>query len=188
MRVVIHQPNFVPWHPFFQKMAVADKFVILSRCQFEKGKYQNRFHLKDQWYTMSVNRGLESIRSKRYVTPQADWDRIKRKLPQYRRILDKFDICIGESLWITNTKIIFAISEVLGITTDVIADPPTTFTGTDRLVEICRYVGADTYLAGQSGANYMEPDKFAEAGIKVEYQDLAKADKRHILEVLDETI
>ena len=28
MRVSIHQPNFVPWYPFFQKIKEVDKFII----------------------------------------------------------------------------------------------------------------------------------------------------------------
>ena len=42
---------------------------------------------------------------------------------------------------------------------------------TERLIAICRAVGADTYLAGRDGARYMDPDAFAAAGIAVRYQD-----------------
>ena len=51
MRVSIHQPNFVPWYPFFQKIKEVDVFVILKECQFEKNGYQNRFNFNDKWYT-----------------------------------------------------------------------------------------------------------------------------------------
>jgi hypothetical protein len=37
----------------------------------------------------------------------------------------------------------------------------------DRLIDICKAVGADTYLAGQDGANYMDLGRFAKNGIKV---------------------
>ena len=40
MRISIHQPNFVPWYPFFQKIQQCDKFIILTHCQFEKNGYQ----------------------------------------------------------------------------------------------------------------------------------------------------
>lgn len=188
MRIAIHQPNFVPWMPFFQKMAAVDVFVVLARCQFEKGKYQNRFRLQDQWFTMSVNHGLEPIIDKRYVRPKEDWEMIMRRLPQFAFTLSQFSSCIESELWSTNLKIILAIAARLDIKTQIILDPISSLKGTDRLVEICKILEADTYLAGQSGAHYMEPQKFADAGIKVEYQDLAKADKRHSLEVLHERI
>jgi len=188
MRVAIHQPNFMPWLPFFEKMAAVDRFVILSRCQFEKGKYQNRFRFNEAWYTMSVNHGMDPIIEKVYTRPQEDWQKIKTRLPQFEKVFGQFDECIGHRLWLTNFRIILKMAKMLGITTEIILDPITSLKGTDRLVEICRALEADTYLAGQSGAHYMEPEKFAAAGIKVENQDLSKADKRHSLEKLHELI
>ena len=41
---------------------------------------------------------------------------------------------------------------------------------TGRLVEICKAVGADTYLAGGHGARYMDGARFTEAGIRVLHQ------------------
>ena len=38
---------------------------------------------------------------------------------------------------------------------------------TDRLVDLCRAAGADTYLAGSHGAGYMDLDRFAAARIEV---------------------
>ena len=40
MRVAIHQPNFFPWYPYFEKILRADIFVILQNCQFEKNNFQ----------------------------------------------------------------------------------------------------------------------------------------------------
>lgn len=39
------------------------------------------------------------------------------------------------------------------------------------LVEICRAVGADAYLSGPGGKNYMEMPLFEQAGIQVIWQD-----------------
>ena len=58
MIVAIHQPNFMPWYPFFQKIAAADTFVVLTHCQFEKNNYQNRFNQRERWHTLSVNKAL----------------------------------------------------------------------------------------------------------------------------------
>ena len=41
---------------------------------------------------------------------------------------------------------------------------------TARLVAFCRAVGADTYLAGQYGARYLDTGRFAAAGIAVQAQ------------------
>jgi hypothetical protein len=39
------------------------------------------------------------------------------------------------------------------------------------LVDICRAVGGDTYLAGKDGARYMDLERFSESGIDVVFQD-----------------
>ena len=42
---------------------------------------------------------------------------------------------------------------------------------TDRFIDICRHFGADTYLAGQGGANYMDLARFEKSRIKVVLQN-----------------
>ncbi|MFH1618387.1 MAG: WbqC family protein [bacterium] len=41
----------------------------------------------------------------------------------------------------------------------------------ERLVNLCRRFGADTYLAGAGGRDYMDPGIFEKAGIKVVFQE-----------------
>ena len=69
MILTIHQPNFMPWYPFFQKMEQADIFVLLGNCQFEKNGFQNRFQMQGLWNTLSVKKGTHSIIEKQYVNP-----------------------------------------------------------------------------------------------------------------------
>jgi hypothetical protein len=38
---------------------------------------------------------------------------------------------------------------------------------TDRLIDICRALGADTYLAGAGGAAYMDFARFEQRGVRV---------------------
>lgn len=183
MKVAIHQPNFMPWRPFFAKMAAVDYFVVLTRCRFSREHYQHRFKYQDQWYTMGVKdvRHPDLILNKRYADPIEDWAAIKRRLPRFKSWFDQFDAHIGPELWLTNFVIIRMITEQLGIKTPIIVDPIPSCTGTDRLIEICKALNADTYLAGRSGVKYMEPAKFEQAGIKVEYQE--PSDLRHVFEL-----
>ena len=182
MTIAIHQPNFFPHYGFFEKMQAVDKFVILSHCQYEKNNYQNRFMLDGKWHTMSVNHGNIPIRKKEYANHFSDWKKIKESLPQYD--LSEFDQLIGRGLCATNTSIINRIARKLGIVTDreILLDFPTDLTGTERLVEICKMHGADTYLSGASGRSYMDMKLFDDAGIKVIFQDPRPS--KPILEVI----
>lgn len=180
MKIAIHQPNFVPWMPFFNKIESADVFVLLGNCQFEKGGFQNRFRLspESEWNTMSVRGGLESILSKRYSNHCADWSKIRKSFPR----LDVFDDLVSDSLWDTNVAIIRRACEMLGIKTQIAVDWPTEATGGDRLVEICRKFGAKKYLSGASGSKYMDLGIFKENGIEFELH--ACEDKRSLAEVV----
>lgn len=166
-------------------MAAVDLFVILAECQFEKGGYQNRFKLKGQWYTMSVRRGFGKIAEKQYANPEEDWMAIKRKLPQYESILRHFDQDIGWGLAYTNIQIIKGLALLLGIKTTIVRPPDVGLVATERLVKLCQHYGADTYLAGRSGSKYLDLALFTKAGIKVEFQEPAKLDQRHSLEVIN---
>lgn len=47
MIVAIHQPNYLPWLGYFQKIAQSDIFVFLDDVQFTKGGYTNRVHIAE---------------------------------------------------------------------------------------------------------------------------------------------
>ena len=184
MMIAIHQPNFFTWLPFFLKMKSVEKFVILNHCQFEKNNYQNRFFYRGSWQTMSVQKGLDPIIEKKYVDPFKDWERIKRRIADKSKILEKFDACISDSLTVTNCNLISSISQQLQIDTEILFDEKTELTSNERLISICQKLGANKYLAGAGGKNYMNVKKFNDAGIEVIFQDLESKDKVHILDIL----
>ena len=47
MIVSIHQPQYMPWLPYFSKIASCDTFVFLDDVQFQKNGIQNRNQLKN---------------------------------------------------------------------------------------------------------------------------------------------
>jgi hypothetical protein len=192
MVCAIHQPNFFPWRPFFQKMEECDVFVILTECQFEKNNFQNRFKqegLYREWNTFSVNSGLEPIKNKRYLHPAPDYDIIKNNLPDYEYILNYFTFNIKDdssSLMYTNIAIIRVIAELLGIDkSKIVVDYPTELTGTERLIDICKKFNCNTYLSGSGGAKqYLNQDLFKHHDIKLIFQDETTMIKKPILECL----
>lgn len=182
MKIAIHQPNFVPWLPFFKKMMAVDKFVILGHCQFEKGGYQNRFHYADKWWTMSVEKGLFQIVDKTYVNHEEDWQSIVQGIGHV--LTEEMTPLISNSLWQTNVGIIRFLARKLGIATPIVFDSPTPLRSTDRLIYICQQNKADTYVAGPSGTQYMDLAQFKAARIKVEILEVQDKDKKHVFDLL----
>jgi len=171
----------MPWYPFFQKIDASDIFVIMCNCQYEKNNFQNRFNLNNKWNTMSVNKGLEPIVDKRYLSPDKDWNKIKVNLKEYSSVLDQFDDCISDSLVETNVCLIRKICFMLGIQTEIVLDYPTDLKRTERLYDICKHYGATKYLSGPSGKKYLDLEQFGDT-IEVIYQ--SEQNKKTILEVL----
>lgn len=178
MICAIHQPNLVPWYPFFEKMAAADVFVILTDCQFEKGGYQNRFNAQGQWYTMPVYRGLDSILHKRYVSPHESWARIVNRISmvnnEWANWLIKLRPMVNDRLWLTNTRIIEYLASAFGIKTEIVEShkvckPDALCGSTTRLINACKAVQCTEYLSGPSGAKYLNEDLMRRNGITVNY-------------------
>jgi len=160
MRIAIHQPSFLPWFPFFEKMEQADIFVILTECQFEKNGFTNRAKINGKWWTKPVRHGLV-------------------------RIIDKY-YDDGQSLLDVNLANITAIARILGIDTNKIRfDFPTPLKGTDRLVEICQMYKCDEYLSNALAQNkYLEVGKLKAAGIK--FLPFKTNYPKHVFEMFEE--
>ena len=62
MNIGIHQPQYLPWLPYFLKIDQSDVFVILDTVDFQKNGLQNRNQIKTnqgaQWLTVPVRQQL----------------------------------------------------------------------------------------------------------------------------------
>lgn len=116
-----------------------------------------------------------------------------RKAPGYRDHQDFLDR-LYEKQWDNlvdlNMAIIYYLKEVLDIKTPIIKSSDLSceknrdrtaddengdisskhYKSTMRLIEMCKEVGADTYLSGSSGKDYMMESLFDVEGVKIEYQ------------------
>jgi hypothetical protein len=108
MIIGIHQANFIPWYPFFEKIRKCDRFIIQKHCQYTNQEYMNRFNVGKKWYTMPVvnSKKIENIVDKKYFKPDKSFLKIKRSCKRLDFDLSIFDDCIEESLSATNIKII----------------------------------------------------------------------------------
>jgi len=186
MIVTCHQPNFVPWNPFFEKIRAADVVVLLNHVQFTRHQFQNRFKFQNKWCTMSVNHGSlkDLINEKVYTNPISDWQRIKNQIGY--TWLSEYDELIDSNLSASNTRLIKKMIEQLEIYTQIQSDSSAEFSDpTHKLVEICKEFNAHTYLSGPSGKKYLNLEMFDEAGIEVKFFENSP-DTRSILEIIND--
>ncbi len=195
MLVAIHQPNFLPWLGYFDKIARADRFVILDSVplQLTGGNYTNRVKMivsgKPAWITMPLRRGHEArnrIDQAEYVGDAGTRRKIVRsiaqsyaKAPFFSSVMPLVERVMGRetaSLVEFNLAGIYAVAEALGLRTDhIVRSSAMAVEGhsNELLAQIVRAAGGQTYLAGQGAGGYQDDSIFAANGVTVSYQGYA---------------
>lgn len=175
----IHQPEAFPWLGFFDKLFQSDVFVLLDNVQFEKHYFQNRNRIRTPdgwaWITVPVltkSRSAQVI-AEVEVNNAVEWRRkIKGtleqhygKAPYWADYRDRFWAILDrpwERLADLNVEVIRWLSDMLGIRRRMVLGSTLGVTGkrSALLLEICRSLGATTYLSGVSGRTYLEAGLF----------------------------
>lgn len=188
--VSVHQPQYLPWPGFFHKVGKSDYFVFLDTVQFEKGGFQNRNRIRRPhdwiWLTVPIKskgRFKQKI-SEVKIDYAINWQRkhLNSIKMNYARApffcnLEKYFKKIYSSRWqylrALNVHLIQFFLKHLKINTPLYYESKlkTTQKNTDRIIEICEKLGADTYLSGVGGRAYLDEDKFRKAHIKLIYQN-----------------
>lgn len=189
MRVAIHQPQYLPWLGYFDKMDQVDSFVLLDDVQFKKNEWQNRNRIKTaagwQWLTVPVLHHSSQRISEVKINPTVPWARKHLQalvsnyastpfLDLHRPFFEDLYAREWGSLLDLNLVTISYLVEALAIRTKLVLASslplPTGIEATDRLVAICQALEADTYLSGAGGRGYLDLARFDEAGIRVLFQ------------------
>lgn len=188
MRGAIHQPQYLPWLGYLDKLDRSDVFVLLDTVQFKKNEWQNRNRIRTaqgwQYLTVPVLHDFPQRLDQVRINNQADWRRKHvqalethyGKAPYYDRYAPIFLDLLSrdwERLFLLNEAVLAALAEAFGITTKIVraSQFEAREEQTGRLVDVCNALGADCYLAGAGGRDYMNRDEFLAAGIAVEFQD-----------------
>ncbi|MFN2513879.1 MAG: WbqC family protein [Pyrinomonadaceae bacterium] len=188
--VSIHQPHFLPWIGYFNKVLQSDAFVWLNHVQYRKNYYQNRTRVKNAaeepfWLTLPVHAKHDTMIDKVIIADPRWRVRITKTVEQCYRKAPHFLDCwpplsaaimgASDSLDQANYQIFLALMHLLEanhvrvIRAEEI--PVTSSDPTGRLVETCHYLGASRYIAGRGGHNYLRAEEFAKEGIDLIWQE-----------------
>ena len=189
MIVAVHQPQYLPWIGYFDKMRRADVFCYLNDVQYKKNEWQNRNRIKTaqdwQWLTVPVRyRFPEKINEVR-INNTTQWSKkhlqaIKTnysRAPYFKEYISIFEDTFSrdwELISGLNINLIECLKDALQMKekkTIISSELTLREDPTDRLIDICKELGADTYLAGQGGANYMDTIRFEKNGLNVIIQE-----------------
>lgn len=191
MIAAIHQPNFIPWIGYFYKMLKCRRFVFLDDVQYIRRGFTGRVKIKtpqgEKWLTVPVKKKgryhqlvseveLESgdIWKKKILgTLQSSYGKtpyFKTYFPEFETILQKDHRSLVE----LNIQLIQWLAQAFEINTPMVKSSELegiTGQSSERLVSICKAVGATRYLSGFGGQKYQEEEIFKANGIELVVYD-----------------
>ncbi len=189
MRAAIIQSCYVPWKGYFDVIRSVDHFILLDDVQYSRGNFRNRNRIKSakgpRWLTIPLRlSGTFGARIDEMRIADPRWNEGHRStlLQCYRDcpgwpvlrdwMRDALLMADAPTLSEVNDRLLRSLCELLGIGTTITqssehgvkSDDPT-----ERVVRLCRAVGATHYVSGPSARSYMRDEPFAAAGITYEY-------------------
>jgi hypothetical protein len=188
--LVVLQPGYLPWLGFFDQLLRSDIFVLYDDVQFDKNGWRNRNRIKSptgpHWLTVPVRiRSLTQRILETQIDDRQPWARkhlgtikqfyagapfLKRYLPELEELLagrrwDRLidlDVAVIQLFcaWLRIERQMVRASE-LGIGGE----------RSERLLNICRHLGARRYLSGNAAQSYLDVELFVRHGIEVKFQN-----------------
>jgi hypothetical protein len=184
----IHQPQFIPWIGYFNKIAIADRFVLLDNVQYKKNEYQNRNRIRTaqgwMWLTVPVSFRFGDTLQQTAVADDPRWRRKTEQAlktnysaaPFFASCAEPFIQLIHQpwpSLAELNSAVVrwmcgvFKLHTPLENASDL---EPLPQEPTERLAALCEKTGCDAYLSGKDGPHYMDLSVFEARNLGLKLQ------------------
>lgn len=186
--VAIHQPDYIPWLGFYYKVAHSDLFVYLDDAQFSNEAAHNynviktpqgEFRLKIP-VAQKLGDKINEVRTK----DELKWKQKHLKtlemnykkapyfaeiFPAYQEVLLKDYDNIAE----LNIAINQFVLDGFGIKVPFVRTSDMTISSVreERILEICKNLGATEYLSGNGARAYQKQENFEEEGLILTYLD-----------------
>jgi len=195
VRVGIHQPMYLPWCGLFDRIARSDLFILLDNVQYSKNYFINRNKIRTPqgwtWLTVPVISHGKSDQLIRDVETDGKipwehqhWKSISvsyAKAPYFKEYAGFFDEMYSTRWVYLNDviqKTLTYLLQSLDIPTRIILASELDVTGkkNEYILNLCQHVGADEYLSGPDGRNYLNLPQWKDADIEVIFHDYRHPD------------
>lgn len=187
--VSIHQPNYIPWIGYFDKMSKSDVFVFLDSVEYSRGSVINRNKIRNatgwNWLTIPVNnkdtsKPICEVRfadtkwwKKHYTSLVGAYS----KCEYFEEYFPYFSQLYNEQQYSTiadlNIDIIQYLAESFSIDVKFIRSSEMNIDSSlqknELLIDILQKLNADVYISGTGSKDYMDEAMFQENGISVIY-------------------
>lgn len=188
-RVAILQSSYIPWKGYFDIINDVDTFVFYDDVQFTRQDWRSRNRIiangSPLWLTVptgtDIKRLINEVRLSDSSWQRKHWSTIRHaytKTPYFRDLAPAVEELYLGRQWTSLSEMNqhftrFIAEEMLGIETEFLDSAAfgAESSKLDRLLDLLKKVGATHYLSGPAARSYIQPERFAEAGISLEYKD-----------------
>jgi hypothetical protein len=193
MIIAAHQPLYLPWLGFFDKMEHADLFVLVDHVQYEAQNFQNRNRVKVnngvQWLVVPVEhhgngepiaeKRIAEARHSRHHWQRRTWRTLVLhygRAPWFHRYAPALEDVYTrpwQRLIDLNLHLIRLCMAWLEIERPLVMSSSLAPLGhrTEMILSICRAVGAHGYLSGCGGSSaYLDTERLRGEGLDVRWQ------------------
>ena len=193
MLITGHQPNYMPYCGFFQKVALSDVFVIVDTVQFVRGgdfawQHRNKIRTKDGWIWLTVPvltkgkyyQNINEVKiNNTFNWRRKHWKSIYmnyRNTQYFKKYSDFFEFVYKKEwdrLIDLNMDIINFLLKTLGIEKSMITCSELGAVGrkTELIADICRRLNSNKYLSGVHGREYINEEIVNENNLEIIFQD-----------------
>lgn len=189
MKLGIMQPYFFPYIGYWQLINAVDRYVIFDDVNYIKRGWINRNNILYRGESRRINLHIKNASQNRLINDtyiaQTKDDNIAllavikeayMKAPCFEQIyylLDKIINFPERNLAKYLRNQIEIICEYLDIKTQICCsseiDKNNSLKGEEKIIEICRNIGADYYINAIGGRKLYHQDKFRNCGIKLRF-------------------
>lgn len=191
MTVAIHQPNYLPWIGFFNKILLSDLYVVFDDVQFPRGKdfaYRNKIKTSsgELWLSVPVkNKNALNLWNEVIIDNSDNWSRKHQKSIElsYKNApyFNEYFPCLRnilsgsyEKLSDLNISIIKFILEVLEWKGEIVYSSGLNInsTGVEKILGILQKLNAKEYISGVGAGStrYISEPDFISRNIKLTWQ------------------
>ena len=186
MILTAHQPCYLPWLGLFHKIAQADRYISFNQVQYQAKDWNNRNRIKTSqgpaWLSVPVLRKgrLDSSFENILINNNVNWGRkhwnsLKlnySKAPHFKKYADYFEDVFSRD-WVLlsslNESMLQWFLDTLSLNIKVESAGDFNFAGqkNDLVLDMCKKMGATTYIFGSKGKEYADVNAFKNNDINV---------------------
>jgi len=180
--ITMHQPNYLPWIGLFSKVMQTECFVIMDTFKYTRHGVTHRNKIRTNagscYLTIPINKEFTMTNINNVALPQnKGWREIHWKsiyqnyvktdfFKDHSNYFEKLYKQDFHYLWQLNMDIIHYMLKSFEINVEIIMasdlNIETNLKHTDMIIAILKNIGANIYLSGPSGRNYLELGKFSQ--------------------------